>query len=70
MITISALSRHIYTNRLPKEELNSTHYAQSTIRKARDLRLIDRVEGEPLGPGQFPPVYNKTIKAAGCSNTT
>jgi hypothetical protein len=65
-----AKRRHIYTHRLLKEELNSTHYSQSTIHKARDLGLIDRVEGEPPGPSQFPPVYNKTIKAAGCSNTT
>lgn len=39
-------------------ELGTTGYGQITLQRAKSEGLIERKEGEPSGPGQFPPVFN------------
>jgi hypothetical protein len=40
------------------EELGSRANRINDIIAAEQLKLIERIEGEPPGPGQFPPVFN------------
>ena len=47
------------TSKLLKE-LGSVSYGQRVIKRAVNEKYIERVEGkEPLGKGQFPPVFYK-----------
>jgi hypothetical protein len=39
-------------------QLGTTGYGQTTLRRAVKEGLIKRKEGDPPGPGQFPPVFN------------
>jgi hypothetical protein len=47
----------ITTSELLKE-LGSVEYGQKLIRRAEHEKLITRVEGKQLQPGQFRPMYN------------
>jgi hypothetical protein len=40
------------------KQLGSTNHAQAFIARAKREGLIGRNEGEPPGPGQFPPMFN------------
>jgi hypothetical protein len=39
-----------------------TNRTNAIIRKAHELGLIDRIQGERPGPGQFAPLYNVITK--------
>jgi DNA-binding MarR family transcriptional regulator len=48
------------TTRALHEQLGThSDRMNAIIRKAHELGYIDRIRGEPPGPGQFRPVYNR-----------
>jgi DNA-binding MarR family transcriptional regulator len=39
-----------------------TNRTNAIIRKAHEMGLIDRIQGERPGPGQFAPIFNVTTE--------
>jgi len=48
----------ITTRKLLDEIRSHDTYTQRVLDKAQKQGLIERVKGEPPGPGQFPPIFN------------